>query len=249
MRKGKNDKNMQGNRRKLVIGIVRTSFLIIGGFVCGIAFHSSRSGNAIKKWEKDISAIENSYAGNYPQGKILFYGSSSIRLWDSMAEDLAPLETLNHGFGGSTLDDAIYYADRMVIPFHPKAVVLYSGTNDMGNNLFGQGKDAKEAYLATKTLITYLQSELPDMKIYYIASSPQPSRWSVWDRMAECNALVKSYCEDHENVIYIDTEPVLLDENKELRKELYRKDGLHFNEAGYEVWTSVIRPILMEDFS
>ena len=203
---------------------------------------------ATEKWEAAVSAIEARYQGEIPQGRILFYGSSSIRKWTTMQTDLAPLEVLNHGFGGSSLDDAIYYADRLVFPFAPKAVVIYCGVNDFGNSDPERRKTADRAYAATVELLSRLREQLPDTKLYYISISPNECFWKYWDEMKTCNLYVRLYCEAHRNMTFIDTSSVLLDENGKYRRELFGQDGLHFNENGYAAWTSVIRPILMEDF-
>jgi hypothetical protein len=54
------------------------------------------------RWEKDIRAFEASDATNRPpEACILFVGSSSIRLWKSLATDFPGLPVVNRGFGGS----------------------------------------------------------------------------------------------------------------------------------------------------
>ena len=45
----------------------------------------------------------------------MFYGSSSIRLWDTLAEDIDP-GVVNLGFGGSTLQACDYFFERLVRP-------------------------------------------------------------------------------------------------------------------------------------
>ncbi len=48
------------------------------------------------KWESDISKIEYRYGEDLPKGKVIFYGSSSIRKW----------KTLEEGSKCSTMDSA-----------------------------------------------------------------------------------------------------------------------------------------------
>ena len=66
-----------------------------------------------------------------PHCALLFVGSSSIRLWSSLAEDMAPLPVINRGFGGSTISQSNLYLDRIVAPYHPRAIVFYAGENDL----------------------------------------------------------------------------------------------------------------------
>ncbi len=226
---------------KIIAFILAGILLFVGGLLtCYYLLEHFQTKNGPDKWESDIAKIEAQYNGNYPQNEIIFYGSSSIYQWSTMKEDLSPLPVHNHGFGGSTLDDAMVYAERLIFPFNPKAVVIYSGTNDMGNEWVGFGKDAKKAYYASIGLMCYIHEHLPTAKIYYIASTPNEFRWDLWERMSECNQLVKDYCSENSAFTFIDTVPSLLNENGKYRSELFLDDGLHFNEEGYKVWTSII---------
>ena len=59
-------------------------------------------------WEDDIVALEEATrARGALKDPVLFIGSSSIRFWTSLAEDMAPLVTIRHGFGGSKLGDIV----------------------------------------------------------------------------------------------------------------------------------------------
>ena len=231
--------------------------IIIGIFAIGILVGVTIGKNTSKEkdnetskplgYEEEVTDIENSYNGTYPKDKIIMYGSSSFRLWTTMSEDLAPLEVLNHGFGGASLDDAINYADRLVVAFKPKAVVIYCGTNDLGGLADGSIKDAKAAYEVSVALINYIKDKLPNTKVYYVASSPQPLRWNRWGEISICNKYMKEYCKSNEDVTYIDTEDVLLDKDGNYYPEYYLEDGLHFSEKGYKVWGEVIKDCLTKD--
>ena len=209
---------------------------------------STESGIDIKrstsssKWESDISEIEARYGDDIPKGAVIFYGSSSIRKWSSLAEDMSDIEALNHGFGGAKTSDCLYYADRMVVAFKPKAVVYYAGTNDIG-----KGRTVEEAYADTVDFIEYVHEELPKTQIYYISQTQQPKRSGKWSQMQELNEKVHEYSLVDDRVTYIDTTTVLNMEDGSCRTELFLNDGLHVNSDGYEVWASIIRPVLYAD--
>src|SRR5262245_66348764 len=58
------------------------------------------------RFESEIHAFEAADATDPPpQNGIVFTGSSSIRLWTTLAEDFAPLPVINRGFGGSMLPE------------------------------------------------------------------------------------------------------------------------------------------------
>src|SRR5688500_3924563 len=87
---------------------------------------------ALPPFEKDIRAYEAADRKDPPTpGGIVFYGSSSIRMWKSLKEDFPGMNVINRGFGGSTAPDALRYVDRIVIPYKPSAVVVYEGDNDL----------------------------------------------------------------------------------------------------------------------
>ncbi len=66
----------------------------------------------IKKFEKEDTEK------SFKKGEVLFYGSSSWRIWKDIKTDLAPLPVLNRGFGGSTIPELTHYVERVVFPRH-----------------------------------------------------------------------------------------------------------------------------------
>src|SRR5512136_3175724 len=94
------------------------------GFGIISAIIKSQSGDPLA-WESTIRKFEaRDRIQPPPADVIVFTGSSSITFWSTLEQDMAPLPVINRGFGGSRIDDVVYYADRIVIPYHPRAVVL-----------------------------------------------------------------------------------------------------------------------------
>ena len=84
----------------------------------------------------EIKAFESQDASfPPPPGAVEIVGSSTIRLWGSVRNDLAPLEVIPRGFGGSSADDLDYYLDRIVLKYAPRAVAIYEGDTDTGLSL------------------------------------------------------------------------------------------------------------------
>ena len=196
------------------------------------------------KWGEDIAEIEARDNVETESGKIIFYGSSSIRKWKTLEEDMAPLSVLNHGFGGSTVNDCVYYADRLIIPYKPKAIVFYAGTNDIA-----YGFSADTAYDRTMDFFDYIHEELPETKIYYIEQTRQPDRDEYWEDMKDLNARVEKYAKTDDLVTFIETSEILNTEYDEARPEYFVDDGKHFTAEGYAAWTKAIRPILIKELS
>ena len=102
-----------------------------------------------KRWEKDIAAFEASDRTNPPpKGSVLFIGSSSIRLWKSLAADFPDLKVINRGFGGSHIPDTTHFAERIIFPYEPSKIVLYAGDNDIAG-----GRSPEQVFADFKELV------------------------------------------------------------------------------------------------
>lgn len=203
----------------------------------GTKYKKSKKYKGPAKWAKTISTLEKRSKKN--KGKVIFVGSSSIRKWKSLQKDMAPIKTVNLGFGGSTVNDCVYYADRLIVPGKPKAIVFYAGTNDIA-----YGYSPSVVYRRTLDFFKYVHKALPGTKIYYIEQTRQPKRNKYWGRMKTLNTMVKNYAKKDSRVIYISTSKVLNTKKDKARKKYFLKDGLHFNKKGYAKWTSAIKPVL-----
>lgn len=193
------------------------------------------------KFSGEVAAIE-SRSSKTEQGRVLFVGSSSIRKWTTLQSDMAPLQVQNHGFGGSTVNDCVYYANRLIVPYKPEAIVFYAGTNDIA---FGYSPAV--VYARTLDFISYIHKALPGTPIYYIEQTRQPKRNKYWKKMKSLNSKMKKYAKSDPLVTYIDTRKALNTKKDKARKQYFVKDKLHFNSKGYTVWTSAIRPVLYRD--
>ena len=190
-------------------------------------------------WEQDIIKLEETTQG--PAGSTLFTGSSSIRLWSTLAEDMAPIPVIQRGFGGAKMEDVRYYAQRLVAAQSPEAIVIFVGTNDITP---GNTKDPQTLLLKYQEIIDVIRKEHADTPIYYIAITPSPSRWEVWDIAVQTNELILQYTADEPGLHFIDTSSALLN-NGVPNPDLYLFDGLHLNQQGYAQWTRIIRDRLV----
>ena len=192
-------------------------------------------------WESAIADLEN--AGYGPAGSVLVVGSSSIRLWDTLASDMAPLTTIQRGFGGAKVGDAIHYVDRLMAVPEPAAIVLFVGTNDITPE---RARSLDYMLESFTTLVTRIRAMHPDVPIYNIAITPSPLRWAVWPEAQAVNAAIENAAEGMSRVYIIDTGSALMS-NGVPDPDNYIFDGLHLSERGYAIWTEVIRGRLLQD--
>jgi lysophospholipase L1-like esterase len=192
-----------------------------------------------KKWEPEIAAFEASDRTNAPpKNCIVFVGSSSIRFWSSLKKDFPELPVVNRGFGGSELADSVNLADRIIVPYHPRQVVIYAGANDLAG-----GKSPDLVYGDFVAFVAKIRQELPEARIAFIACAPNPKRWGIVDKVKEFNGLVQNYCRGHQ-LTFIDVFPLMLGPDGLPKPDIFRDDRLHMNAKGYAIWRQAIAPEL-----
>ncbi|NLB96165.1 MAG: hypothetical protein GX785_10695 [Armatimonadetes bacterium] len=196
----------------------------------------------VKRWEESILAFEGRDRQNPPpKGALLFVGSSSIVGWD-VARFFPDVPTINRGFGGSQLADSVYYFDRIVLPHRPKVVVLYAGDNDIPS-----GKSPEVVAADFEQFLARVKRDLPGTHLVYIATKPSISRWALRDQYQKANALIREQCEREPLASYLDIWPAMLGDDGTPRPELFKEDGLHLSEAGYQLWTALLRDHLKKE--
>ena len=193
------------------------------------------------QWSAEIDRFTaTDVAHSPPQGAVVFVGSSSIVNWTTLAKDFPGIMSINRGFGGSELTDVVFYADRIVIPYHPRLVVLYAGENDLWN-----GKTPETVASTFKAFCTKLHATLPETKLLYLAIKESPSRAKIGKQVFSTNKLIAADCASEPSCTYVDVATPLLDEKRLTRPELFR-DDLHLAPSGYAIWTRILAPYLKE---
>jgi len=194
----------------------------------------------VSKWEKEIAAIEQrDQLGAATRHGIIFVGSSSIRKWTSLAEDFPQHKVLNHGFGGSQLADAVSFADRIVIPYEPRFIVLYSGGNDINAN-----RTADQVFVSFREFVVRVREKLPATPIAFISIAGNPKRWSQVAEVIRANALIEAYTKQNPGLVFIDVFHSMLGIDGLPRAEIFSADNLHMNAEGYKLWKQVVGPYL-----
>jgi lysophospholipase L1-like esterase len=193
-----------------------------------------------QKWEKAIFAFEESDKKSPPPtNAILFIGASGIARWKSLTEDFADKTVINRGFGGSQLEDAVYYADRIVIPYKPKMIVLQSGGNDIN-----AGKSPEQVAKDFEAFVAKVRAALPDVRIAYLGQSPSTSRWAQAEKQKQMNKLITDIIAKGQNMVFIDIWKEFLGSDGKPNDALFVEDKLHHNAEGYKIRTRIVKPFL-----
>ncbi len=197
--------------------------------------------NDPNRWEPAIKAFEDAdKVSPPPQGAIVFIGASSIVRWN-LAESFPEFgkQAINRGFGGSLAPDSTRYADRIVIPYHPRIVVFYAGDNDV------EALHTPQQIAADFTAFDQkVHAALSTTQIIFISIKPSIRRWQWIEQIKGANALVKQYCATHPHLTFLDIVPQMIGADGQPRKELLLDDGLHMTPAGYKIWNDALRPLL-----
>lgn len=189
-----------------------------------------------EQWYEEIAAIKQRIMKlSNMQDLIAFYGSSSIRLWTSMEEDLYPLNSLNLGFGGSTYKDCLYYFPEVFEHLSPRTIVLYGGDNDIAN-----GETPASIIASFQAIVEKIREKYPSQSLAVLSIKPSPSRTDYMDQIAQTNELLRRYIPTVEGT-YIDVYTPMLDKNLQPKEELFLEDALHLNAQGYNLWATILR--------
>lgn len=196
------------------------------------------------RFEDDIRRFEaDDRQSPPPSGGIVLVGSSSIMFWNEDAiEDLAPLTVIPRGFGGSVMHDLLYYLDRTVLTYRPRAVVIYEGDNDTAK--YHIPNDVIMEHVQTG--IDRIHESFPAARIYLLSVKPSIAREDYWPIAVSLNNQYQTLAESDPRIRYIDVATPFMKSDGTVRDDIFVQDDLHLNEKGYDIWADAIREVLIE---
>ena len=184
---------------------------------------------SVGPFEQEVRSLENRRI-EFSQRPIIFYGSSSIRLWKTLSQDFIGYPVVNCGFGGSRLSDRVRYVSRLVLRLKPAAVVLYAGDNDLA-----QGALPDQAFASFRDLYRALRSYSEQMPIAYISVKPSPARIRYIDNILRFNRMVQSFLQKQPATQYIDIYTAMLGPDQKPNPALFVQDQIHLSGLGYQM--------------
>ena len=192
------------------------------------------------RWESAIQQFEAVDKTNAPPKKgIVFVGSSSIRKWETLAQDFPKYKVINRGFGGSHLNDSVFYFERIVAVYKPKLIVVYAGGNDINF-----GKKPEQVFVAFQEFVAKAHKALPKTRVAYISIAPNPARWLQVEQVKVANKLIEDFCSANPKLSFINVFPEMLGLDGKPKPDIFVDDKLHMNAKGYALWTRVVEPYL-----
>ncbi len=175
-----------------------------------------------------------------PKNAILFIGSSSFKMWRDVQDYFPGHPIINRGFGGSSLPDAIRYVNDIVIPYHPRQVVIYVGENDFP----APGVTADTVFNRFTTFFNLVRKGLPGTDILFVSFKPSPSRLKYLPEMKRANEMIENYLKKRPRTGFVDVYSRMLDTKGDPMPHLFLADRLHMTPDGYKIWQEAIKPFL-----
>jgi lysophospholipase L1-like esterase len=187
-------------------------------------------------YENEVQRLEKEKGQLTYDPKLLFYGSSSIRLWDSLHEDFSPYQPVNLGFGGSTLAACVWFFDRLVAPYRPASIIVYAGDNDLGD-----GRHPEEVFIFFRQLVACVRERFGDIPLAFISIKPSITRWNILDSIRYANKLIEAEINKQGgNLHFINVYNQMTDNAGYPKREFLDPDGLHMSQKGYALWKEII---------
>ncbi len=212
---------------------------------CLLAFSSGLQAQTKgpERFENNIKAFDQrDTIEQVRPGSNLFVGSSSITKWKDVASYFPESYVINRGFGGSTFEDLLYYADRVITPYKPARIFIYEGDNDIA-----AGVDMETIMKRAKALRKKIAVAFPAVTVVFISAKPSVARWHLKDKYMEFNTALKKYASKEKLTAFADVWTPMLDKNAEVFKDVFLKDNLHMKANGYEIWRKVLEPLVLKN--
>lgn len=218
------------------------AFLLASSVLCAadeVLTDKSASSKVLALYQKTLAAAQKSPPA---PGSIICIGSSHMQMWKGVKEDLAPLTVVNYGIGGSRMTQAAdLFIDNLAIPFKPRAVILYEGSNDIN-----AGTKPETVLENFRKLHGKLHAALPQARLYVLGVVPSPGkRFEKIADLRKTNELLAQECATQPWMKFIDVTEPLIGADGKPKAECFIPGDIHMLPAGYAVWKSVIAPVIV----
>ena len=179
--------------------------------------------------------------------RVVFMGDSITEEWSNLyPKYFTEKGYINRGIGGQTTPQMLIRFKPDVVDLKPEIVVVLAGTNDIAGNT-----GPSNAKMITDNIFSMAEiAKAYQMKV--VLSSILPVYEYDWAReikdppstIQAVNDALKQYASD-QGLIYLDYFSSMVDERQGLNSD-YTSDGVHPNESGYILMSSLAEEVLSE---
>jgi len=185
-----------------------------------------------KEWWHDFEKLHSTADAAALRGRLCLFGDSDVHYWEGR---YPTNETVGVGVSGAEMRDIVGYAGRFVEKYAPKAVVWVGGANDFLASQ--EPQDIVEhfeegaAAVPNSTLIIYMGSKRELVTVQF------------YEGYKKFNELMQAYAAGTPNVVYVHNWDDMQAD------DMYRWDGLHLSQEGYELWNCKVNALLRPGLS
>lgn len=184
----------------------------------------------------DLERLENQIKELEYNPKLIFYGSSTFTSWTEITSLFREYSPINLGFGGATLAACSWFFDAVFKNIKEiEAIVIYAGDNDLGD-----GRHPEEVVLFLENLLLKIKAKYGDVKCTCISIKPSIARNHLLGSIHYTNNKIRELMSKDDNFYFINIYDALLDKNGNPDGTYFEKDGLHFNNKGYQLLTKTL---------
>ena len=171
--------------------------------------------------------------------QIIFYGSSTIRLWTNLKKDFPNFNVQNFGFGGALISSLSKNFNLIFKNLNPKIFILYMGGNDLSK--FNSSIEIVNQQLK---FIKKIRLFFPQTKIINLSIKPSFERLNKISIIKKINQsmLEESISNKFNQLDFFDK----FFKNGKLSKKYFLQDGLHLNDNGYQILQNAISNTLIK---
>jgi lysophospholipase L1-like esterase len=201
---------------------------------------NAQTNNPCHRFENVVRSYEAADKTNAPpRNAILLAGDSQFFRWKTVNEDLPGYTIINRGIDSFETSDLLYFADRLVLPYQARLIVLHIGGNDVHG-----GKSPEKVLADFQALVAKIRAVQPTVPIAFTSLTPGPARQEEFDRRKAANRVIRDYIATQPGLRFIDLWDAMLTPDGKIRADLWTADGVHPNHAGYLVRVKVMLPVL-----
>ncbi|QVY66761.1 GDSL-type esterase/lipase family protein [Polaribacter sp. Q13] len=187
-------------------------------------------------YHPDLERLENHIQELEYDPKTIFYGSSTLTLWDELTTIFREHNPVNLGFGGSTLAACTWFFDRIFENIEEiDAIVIYAGDNDLSD-----GRHPEEVLLFLENILLKIRTKYGNIKCSYISIKPSVARNHLLESIHYTNNNIEKLMSKDDNFHFVNIYDALLDKKGKPNSKYFEEDGLHFNAKGYKLLTKTL---------
>ena len=204
-------------------------------------------GNVYGHWWKEAYRILKTWGfdsenKNVLYGQVVFVGDSITDYCD-LERYYPDFLAYNRGIASDTTDGLLKRMNQSIFDLKPSVIVLLIGINDF---VFCDG-GVGHIEANYNEILMQIKEKLPDATVvvqscYPVASGQYPNHFKAYKSVPVLNERIEALALKY-GYIYVDVYSSLVTEDGTLNLQ-YTDDGLHPNDNGYKVISSVLNPVI-----